>query len=115
MRRFPGRAACLSLSWAVLSLFIATQNRMRYDDIKSAHLARLKRLTLEAGSRRDQAGRLIPAAAAYSSTGTRAGRDAVNLLSGRIILFTSPANVFQKSGERAFSAFRNGELVVRDI
>lgn len=55
MGRFPGEATCLSLSWAVLDLFIAAQNRVRFDDIERAHLARLKRLNNQADGHQDQA------------------------------------------------------------
>lgn len=55
MGRFPGEATCLSLSWAVLDLFIAAQNRVRLDDIERAHLARLKRRAHDADTLGDQA------------------------------------------------------------
>lgn len=53
--RFPGETSCLSLSWAVLDLFISAQNRVRFNDIDRAHFARLKHTNNPADTTTSQA------------------------------------------------------------
>jgi transposase-like protein len=55
MGRFPGETSCLSLSWAVLDLFISAQNRVSFTDTDRAHMTRLKRQTPPADTQPHQA------------------------------------------------------------